>query len=303
MKRELLDNLRCPKTKLPLKLKDGFFDESGNCLEGKLINGDLMLYCVNDGFLDFIDQNFGDANVSMYNLRRTSYVDKLIKLGWSYESIASMDGLRFSINKLLSGYLNHYLKGDVLEVGAGGNYLKRVYSNKTTSWISSDYDLRSLIDIRCDAQSLPFNDSLFDVVICIDVLEHVENPALMISELARVLKNDGILILSTPFFFYLHEAPYDFYRFSKYGLKSLMNRFGLETLDLKPTAGVISTFGIMLTASIVHLLYRIKILCNFILILNKYFQIFLLPLDRFFNRNGRLSQGHFVIAKKSIIYE
>jgi SAM-dependent methyltransferase len=50
----------------------------------------------------------------------------------------------------------------------------------------------------CDVAGLPFDDASFDIVTCMEVIEHVDNPARVIDELHRVLKPDGLLLLSTP---------------------------------------------------------------------------------------------------------
>jgi 2-polyprenyl-3-methyl-5-hydroxy-6-metoxy-1,4-benzoquinol methylase len=51
----------------------------------------------------------------------------------------------------------------------------------------------------CDAmQGLPFSEAQFNYVFCLEVIEHVENPTLLLREIRRILKDEGVLILSTP---------------------------------------------------------------------------------------------------------
>ena len=294
----IFNNLICPLSKENLILKNLKVDESGLIESGELFEKNTNKYSINNGSIDFVYINAGKQDV-IYPLEKQGYVDKLIKNGWTYDKISKMDLLRNNINDLLDFYINKYAEGVLLEVGSGGSYLKDRYFNSVENWVTSDYDIRAKVDIRCDGQSLPFKENLFDTILCIDVLEHVPNPHQMIAELVRVLKPGGVLILSTPFFFYLHESPNDFTRFSKFGLINLFQNNKMSVIDLKPTGGIIATLGILITASIVHIFYRFKYLCNFFLLINKYLQKLLQPIDLFINKNEKFCQGNFVISKKN----
>jgi hypothetical protein len=97
----------------------------------------------------------------------------------------------------------------------------------------------------------------------------------------------------------MHESPNDYTRFSKFGLINLMENNKMCVIDLKPTGGIICTLGILVTASIVHIFYKFKYLCNILLFINKYFQKILEPMDLLLNKNGKFSQGNFIISKKN----
>jgi len=71
---------------------------------------------------------------------------------------------------------------------------------------------------------LPFGDQSFDYVTCLEGLEHIENPQQAMREFARVLKPGGKLFVSTPFAFPVHQKPYDYYRYTAYGLRLLIER-------------------------------------------------------------------------------
>jgi SAM-dependent methyltransferase len=294
---DVYKSLICPILKKELSIQNEVIND-----DGILISADFYLdggekYHLRDGHVDFITP-LSNKNDVIYKLENVSYVDKLLKNGWTFDRISKMDALRSSINNLLNYSISNFSSGVLLEVGAGGSYLKERYETEVDEWITSDYDNRARVDFRCDGQSLPFQDNLFDTILCIDVIEHVPDPYLMVSEMARVLKPGGNLILSTPFFFYLHESPNDFMRFSRFGLTNLIEKYNMEVLEVRPTAGIISTLGILVTSSIVHVFYRFKIICNVMLFFNKYFQLLLLPLDRFMNKSGKFSQGNFIISKK-----
>ncbi len=75
------------------------------------------------------------------------------------------------------------------------------------------------IDLFYDGVTLPFQSGGVDTVVCFEVLEHVEDMALFLAELNRILKPGGKLILTMPFFWPEHEQPYDFRRLTSFGLK------------------------------------------------------------------------------------
>ncbi|MCC6665820.1 MAG: class I SAM-dependent methyltransferase [Polyangiaceae bacterium] len=89
-------------------------------------------------------------------------------------------------------------------------------------------------DVYYDGVTLPFPDASFDSAINIDVLEHTESPATVVSEIARVLKSGGVLIMTAPFSFRIHEEPHDYFRFSPHGLRLLCERAGFEVERLTP---------------------------------------------------------------------
>jgi len=82
-----------------------------------------------------------------------------------------------------------------------------------------------------DALNLPVRDASIEVVLCTEMLEHVPEPQRAIDEMWRVLKPGGTLLLTTRFLFPIHDAPHDYFRFTKYGLRHLLRRFEIRHLD------------------------------------------------------------------------
>lgn len=91
--------------------------------------------------------------------------------------------------------------------------------------VAMDLKPSSGIHLRGDAHTLPFRDASFDVVLCTEVLEHLPEPQRAIDEMFRVLTPGGQLLLTTRFLFPIHDAPHDYFRFTKYGLQYLLRRF------------------------------------------------------------------------------
>jgi len=303
MRQSLVKYLCCPINHKDLNLVNTITNNNGEIIEGKFISSDGLEYQIENGIPNLIPinpllTNGDDTNV--YKRISDSYVSILNKAGIDSSSIAQMDSLRYSIFSKTKKLCSQYLSGVVLEIGAGGNYLKEDFKAIYDEWISLDYDLRSdSIDIRGDGQLLPFKNEMFDTIISIDVLEHVPNPEKFVSEMFRVIKPGGTVILSTPFFFYLHEEPYDFFRFSKYGLRTIFERNEFIVVDVIPTAGVISIIGLLISIFITRIFKFSTGLLKIFLKINRYVQIKLfLPLDNKLDKNKKFAQGHFIIAKR-----
>lgn len=94
------------------------------------------------------------------------------------------------------------------------------------------------LDFECDLTGeLPFGDGSFDTVILSDVLEHLPEPELLWGELARILTPGGRLLMNVPFFYLLHEIPFDFYRYSSYALQRFASAHGFNVLELRALGG------------------------------------------------------------------
>lgn len=141
----------------------------------------------------------------------------------------------------LDAFLEKYATGQkVLDIGAGNSSHYRFFPNRLTI----DVDPKRKPDIIADAHSLPFKDKEFEYILCTEVLEHLKDPIKAISEMKRVLQNDGVLILTTRFVYPMHDSPYDYWRFTKYGLQELFKDWNI--LDLVPETRTFSTIGVLL---------------------------------------------------------
>jgi SAM-dependent methyltransferase len=95
-----------------------------------------------------------------------------------------------------------------------------------------------------DAQALGIADQAFEVVLCTEVLEHLPEPQRAIDEMFRVLKPGGTLLLTTRFLFPIHDAPADYYRYTKYGLRHLLRKF--EILELREETNAVGAIAVLL---------------------------------------------------------
>jgi SAM-dependent methyltransferase len=115
-----------------------------------------------------------------------------------------------------------------LDLGCANSWYTKYFKNR----IGLDIYKGKGVDVVGDAHSLPFEDNKFDLILCTEVLEHLHSPQIAISEMHRVLKKDGLLILTTRFIFPLHDSPNDFYRYTKFGLEYLFKEgWRIERLE------------------------------------------------------------------------
>jgi SAM-dependent methyltransferase len=145
--------------------------------------------------------------------------------------------------------------GIVLDIGAGDRWV-RPYLGEDVEYLALDYprtgrDLYAASpDVFADAGALPFADGTFDGVICLEVLEHVREPALVIREIARVLKSGGRAWLSTPFLYPLHDVPFDFQRYTEFGLRRDFESARLSTVSLRKSLHAIRCAGLLICLAI-----------------------------------------------------
>jgi SAM-dependent methyltransferase len=136
-----------------------------------------------------------------------------------------------------------YATGRLLDVGCGRRPYVGLLS-EVSEYVGVDADTRSGdADLGALAYALPFASASFDTVLSTQTLEHVEQPQRAVAEMARVLRPGGHLILSAPQTWRVHEQPYDFFRYTRFGLRHLLTSSGLDVLSVVPQGGVWHTVG------------------------------------------------------------
>jgi SAM-dependent methyltransferase len=128
----------------------------------------------------------------------------------------------------------------ILEVGAKDAPYQHLFPNA----IRGDISRTSELDTCLDAHHLPFPTAHFSTLLCTEVLEHCHDPQQVLNEFYRVLRPGGKLILTTRFIFPIHDAPHDYYRYTRYGLAHLCRQF--TSVSIQEEAASVETLGVLL---------------------------------------------------------
>ncbi len=125
-----------------------------------------------------------------------------------------------------------YLKGKILDLGAGQAKYKNIIKEKAENYTAFDLIPGENIDVVGDINHTGFADESFDTVVCTQVFEHIPAPQLAIKEIKRVLKKDGFCLLTAPFLEPYHADPHDYFRYTTEGLTSLLENEGFKIIEV-----------------------------------------------------------------------
>jgi len=137
--------------------------------------------------------------------------------------------------------------GRVLDAGAGEGRFRRFFSS--AQYVGVDLAVGdvlwdySAIDVNADLLELPFRESAFDLAVNTQVLEHVREPKAILLDIFRVLKPGGRLLLTAPQGWYEHQVPHDYFRFTSFALRYLVETTGFVVEEIKPMGGYFLYLG------------------------------------------------------------
>jgi len=158
-----------------------------------------------------------------------------------------------------------YMHGKLLDFGCGSKPYKALFT--VSEYVGTDIEVsghdhrHEAIDVYYDGKTLPFADESFDSVFSSEVFEHVFNLSQILGELRRVLKPGGHMLLTVPFVWDEHEIPYDFARYTSFGLKHILQEKGFVVVQEKKTTSYVSTLCQMWAAYVYqHIFPKHKIL-------------------------------------------
>ncbi len=154
----------------------------------------------------------------------------------SFKNWISINPSRYYLEKFLEQAASSLPDGAwVLDAGAGD--CRYAYLFAHTNYLSIDFaqvdKQYGALDIIADLASVPLTSEQFDAIICTQVLEHLPKPWVALAEFYRLLRPGGTLWLTAPFYYEEHETPFDFYRYTRYGLMRLCEDAGftIESIE------------------------------------------------------------------------
>lgn len=175
----------------------------------------------------------------------TKYVIKKNRLKASRNTMYVGLASRLAANLIASRYekiIPQFFTGKLVDLGCAsvpfyGYYNKYISDVVCVDWAESFHESKYLDIVQDLNLPLQLDDNQFDTALLSDVLEHIREPQKLLNEVFRVLKPGGKLILNVPFMYWLHEDPYDFYRYTKYGLGFLLKNSGFEVVIFEECGG------------------------------------------------------------------
>lgn len=213
-------------------------------------------------------------------------------------------------------YLNFkYIKENskVLDIGAGYKPYAKYFQN--CLYESCDHaDVLSDIGDKdkyqhtfyCDiTKNIPVNDNNYDIVICNEVLEHINEPSMALKEIYRVLKSEGKLFITTTQCHGLHQEPHNYFNYLSYGLEHILKKNNFHIIELKPLGGIYHLLGKIMHNIIENIFIKNKLVFRilfypvefFVRIILLIISLFLYSID-FLDKDRKWTINYGCICKK-----
>lgn len=196
--------------------------------------GPNQVYPIVNGYPVVID--FGDSIITLQSIEKANATSLIIRKRYKgfYKLIKrlfspTLKNTRRNVGLLLAELYKRNSKPQVLIIGGGaiGQGMEPLYNDKEIQIVAFDIYGSENVQFIADAHHIPLPSSHFDGVVIQAVLEHVLDPTQVVSEINRVLKQNGFVYAETPFMQQVHEGPYDFTRFTESGHRYLFQDFDL----------------------------------------------------------------------------
>jgi SAM-dependent methyltransferase len=187
----------------------------------------------------------------------------------------------FLSRRALSKSIKKYapiLSGRLLDFGSGAKPYQELF--KVDEYVGIDIEdsghdhVDSLVDVYYDGKTIPFDAEYFDSFFSSEVFEHVFNLPEALQEIHRVIKPNGNLLITIPFAIHEHEVPFDFARYTRFGIEDLLVKNGFEVSKMESTNHYIEAIFQLLIWYNASLIFKKYKLLTFIQLL-----VFVAPLN------------------------
>lgn len=184
-------------------------------------------------------------------------------------------------------------KGILLDIGSGMAPYEPFFKPYIKKYIKMDgfYYKNGQSDLIGDGMNIPIKSNSVDTVLCTQVLEHVQYPQKAINEIQRILKPNGVCILTTHMANPLHGLPHDYFRFTKYAFTSVLFK-NFKSVRVKENGGALLSISQFICWGISEKLPKI-IATPIIVFIN----LTIKPLDKIMF-NEMFTTNYIVIARK-----
>ena len=208
-------------------------------------------------------------------------------------------GLYQNVSKLITN-----LNGKLLDVGCGTKPYENICN--VDEYIGLEIDdegnrQHNYADVFYDGKTIPFEDKSFDSILSNQVFEHVFNPNQFLKEINRVTKVGGRFLITVPFVWDEHEQPYDYARYSSFGLKHILAENGFEIIEHRKSNNGIEVIFQLINDYLYKVIMTENIYFNLLIIILLMAPINMagLILSKLLPRNNDLYLDNIVLAKKT----
>jgi SAM-dependent methyltransferase len=140
-----------------------------------------------------------------------------------------------------------HLRGRLLDIGCGTKPYEAMLAPYVDEHVGLDreqpFNPAARVDLVGTAYEIPAPDASFDCAISTAALEHLNEPEQALRECFRVLKPGGAAVYTVPLIWHVHAEPYDFYRYTEFGLRYLFGKAGFEVVEVRALSGFWTTFA------------------------------------------------------------
>jgi SAM-dependent methyltransferase len=206
--------------------------------------------------------------------------------------------------ELLLPLIRQVARGKFIDLGCGSAPFWYAVVEQVESYHGVDLWPRSdKATFAGDIQNLGMvQDSSYDSAICIEVLEHLPEPGQAVATIQRILKPGGIVVISVPHLSRLHDLPHDYFRFTEYGLRYLLEQAGLEVVSIQTKGGLFTFLAHQLSTLLVAVAWSLPPLKAPLLTLNRFFLVLgAFYADRILRTAKTFPQGYIVVARKPLV--
>ena len=206
-----------------------------------------------------------------------------------------LNQLRKELERII---ITHIKKADcecLIDFGCGNEPYRSLFSPFVKNYLGADISLndKSELNIRDDG-TITVNDNTADIVLSTQVLEHVEDPVKYITEVKRILKNNGFFILTTHGYWIYHPDPADYWRWTSAGLQKIVSDAGMEIVSFR---GILSRSAMGLQLFHDGLYFKMPVFVRSIFtFFMQYFIAFFDKIERQVNKD-RDASTYIIIAK------
>ena len=193
-------------------------------------------------------------------------------------------------------YLDDKQSLRIVDLACGTKPYFPLFKKKAKEYIGLDIDTKKaeFVDVIASAEKLPFVDNCFDVALSTQALEHIRDYQAAVDEMRRVLRPDGVVFLTTHGVSEIHGAPYDYWRFTEYGLREVFR--GYNEIHVTKNGGAVLCFFVICNTYLCKLgKYPLNLIAKVAIMINNLLGWYL---DMLFEKYDFFVVNYLIVAKK-----